>query len=96
MKAKSLGLLFRALRRRYLLYPEPAPRINSIRIIPPARTHAELAWTALNGRTYRLYCRDSLSTPWNAFCDYTGTGDTTTAAEALGSAMRLYRLELLP
>jgi hypothetical protein len=50
----------------------------------------------LNGRTYRIYRRDSLSTPWNAIGDYTGTGDTTTAAEALASAMRLYRLELLP
>ena len=89
-------LQFRALRRRYLLYPETPPLINSIRLVPPARNQVELAWTALNGRSYRLYYRDRLSSPWNTMNDYTGTGGMATVTDALGPTLQFYRLELLP
>ncbi len=87
---------FRALRRRYLLYPEAAPVLDSIRIVAPARTHVELAWNAVHGRSYRLYYRASLATAWNTLTDYTGTGGTAMVEEPAGAAMRFYRLELLP
>jgi beta-N-acetylhexosaminidase len=87
---------FRALRRRYLLYPEVPPALSSIRVVTPSRTQVELAWAGLNARCYRLSGREGFSAPWNAINDFAGTGDTTAFTDALGSALRFYRLELLP
>ncbi len=87
---------FRALRRLYLLYPEPPPVLDSIRVLAPGRTQVALAWTGWNGRSYRLHYRDSLAASWNALGDRTGSGGAAIVTDVLGPAMRFYRLELLP
>jgi uncharacterized protein YbbC (DUF1343 family) len=87
---------FRALRRLYLLYPEVPPVWDSIRVLAPDCAQVALAWTGWNGRSYRLHYRDGLAAPWNTLTDCAGTGDAATVTDALGPALRFYRLELQP
>jgi len=87
---------FRALRRNYLLYPEPGPSFASARLAGPGGGELELAWQGLLGRSYRLWAQDELSGAWNSVDGYPGTGTTVTAVVTLSLAHRFYRLELLP
>jgi autotransporter-associated beta strand protein len=77
-------------------YVTPAlPKI--IGITPPGAS-VELVWTAVNGRTYRVWTRDSLTAgSWTYASDVTATGDTGSYTDWAPSATgRFYRVEALP
>ena len=84
---------FRALRSRYLLYPE-IPSFASLRLLGPTSTQGELTWKTFPGRSYRLWYRDSFSLPWNIRRDYTSVTNTLTVTEEISSHQRFYRVEL--
>lgn len=87
---------FRALRRNYLLYPEPGPSFASARQTGSGGGEFELVWQGLLGRDYRLWSHDQLSGAWDDAGDHPGTGGAVRVPLSPDSALRFYRLELLP
>ena len=87
---------FRTLRRRYLLYPETPPVISSLRLVGVGHNQTELAWTALFGRTYRVYYQNGLGAFWDISGDYTGSGSVLRLTNSLALTPRFFRLELRP
>jgi hypothetical protein len=76
-------------------YVTPAlPRITGI-THPPGSV--QLVWSAVNGRTYRVWSKDQLSAgSWNDLSDVTASGSTASYTDPSPSPTgRYYRVQVL-
>jgi autotransporter-associated beta strand protein len=75
-----------------------APVLPRITQVTPWGSSVEVDWTAVNNRHYRLYSKDTLSTPdWDLQGDAYGNGDTASYTDWNPSTTgRYYRVEALP
>jgi len=72
------------------------PVFTSIRRLGNPVSQVELTCTAIQGRTYRLEYRDTLSSSWNTLTDSSASGNSLTFTNSIGTGARFYRVELLP
>jgi autotransporter-associated beta strand protein len=71
------------------------PRITSI---TPSSVSVDLVWTAVVGRTYRVWSKDTLTaTSWDNLSNVFAVGDTASYTDSTPSPTgRFYRVEVLP
>ena len=84
---------FRALRRQYLIYPEPGP-LASMAILDDM---VQLSWSGVLGRKYRIHQREAFSAPWQPLEeDVSATAPSILYSQPVAGESRFYQLELLP
>jgi len=75
-----------------------SPNLPKITALTNAGASVQLSWTAVNGRTYRVWAKDTLGPDaWNDLGDVTASGDTASTTDSAPSATgRYYRVEVRP
>ena len=73
------------------------PYLLKITAITPLGASFKLDWAALNGRTYRVWSKDTLTaTSWDFQADVTASGETASHTDSTPSPSgRFYKLEVL-
>jgi len=74
------------------------PNVPKITAITRLAEGVRLVWTAVNGRTYRVWCLDNLTAgTWSYLSDVAATGDMASCIDlAPCPSGRFYRVEVLP